>query len=142
MVETRATVIKIEAHAALVVTNNISACEQCKGQGCGSGKVAQLFCSQPREFLVENPIRAVVGDDVIVAVTEGVLLQSISVMYLLPLMMLALVAGLVSLSGGGEGGVALGALAGLALGFMLVKWVSSRLASSRQPCIARLYIAN
>jgi sigma-E factor negative regulatory protein RseC len=142
MVETRATVIKIEAHAALVVTNNISACEQCKGQGCGSSKVAQLFCSQSREFLVENPIRAVVGDDVIVAVTEGVLLQSVSVMYLLPLMVLVLVAGLVSLSGGGEGAVALGALAGLALGFMLAKWVSSRLVSSRQPCIARLYIAN
>lgn len=142
MIETRATVIKIEAHAAVVVTNNISACEQCQGQGCGSNKVAQLFCSESRQFLVENPIQAVVGDDVIVVVTESVLLRSIGVMYLLPLLLLVLVAGLVSFSGGSEGGVALGALAGLTLGFMLTKWGASHLVRSPSPCIVRLYIAN
>lgn len=142
MIETRATVIKIEAHAALVVTNQVSGCEQCKGQGCGSSKVAQLFCSQPRQFLVENPIHAIAGDEVILAVAEGVLLRSISVMYLLPLMLLVLVAGLVSLVGGGEGAVTFGAIAGLALGFILVQSVSSSLVGSQQPYIARLYVAN
>jgi sigma-E factor negative regulatory protein RseC len=135
-------VIQIEAQSALVITNQVSGCEQCNGQGCGSSKVAQLFCSQPRQFLVANPIQAKVGDEVILAVAEASLLRSIGVIYLLPLILLIAGAGIFSyVDYWGERAVALGALAGLGLGFQAVKLFSSRLACQQQQTyIARLVV--
>ncbi len=141
MLETRATVLTTEAQIALVVTNQVSGCEQCNGRGCGSSKVAQLFCKEPNQFLVANKIQAKVGDEVILAVAESALLRSIVVIYLLPLMLLVGGAGIFSyFVPWGDLGVALGGLAGLALGFLLVKLISARVARQQQQTyIARFY---
>ena len=130
MLETRAIVIKIVGQHALVSADHANGCEKCSGKGCGAGKLSQLFCSKPRQFQVNNPIDAVVGDEVIVSVAEGAVMRGIGLLYLMPLALLFVGATLGSAVspqlGQNDRYAAVGALLGLALGFMLAKWISAR----------------
>jgi sigma-E factor negative regulatory protein RseC len=142
MLETRAVIMQTEGRHALVQANQANGCEQCNGKGCGAGKLSQLFCSKPREFKVDNPINARVGDQVIISVAEGAVLRGIGLVYLLPLMMLlagALLGNIWAAQiGQRDGYAAVGALLGLTAGFALAKWISLRQARSRfQPYVAR-----
>jgi sigma-E factor negative regulatory protein RseC len=131
MLETRATVVKLDGGNALVESDHVSSCEQCNGKGCASSKLGQLFCSRPRQFQVENSIGAKVGDDVLVAIGEGAVLRGIGLAYLLPLLLLLVGAALGSALASGEaqqdGYAVLGALLGLAIGWGVSKQISSRL---------------
>jgi len=127
---------------ALVQTSQADGCEQCNGKGCGAGKLSRLFCSKPRQFQVENPIEASVGDQVIISVDEGAVLRGIGFAYMLPLLLM--LAG--AMSGNflaarpeqNDGYAAAGALLGLCAGFVLAKWMSSRRAGRGfQPLITR-----
>lgn len=139
MLETRAIVVRKDNNSTLVEASGASGCSVCEGKGCGSSKVTQLFCSKPRQFEVDNRIDAGVGDEVIVSVLEGAVLRGISLVYLLPLAMMF--AGATCgwfASGQRDGYAALGALSGLAVGFVVAKWLSMREAR-QQPYIARLF---
>ncbi len=85
MLENRATVVQTNEHTAWVLTNQVSGCEQCNGQGCGSSKVAQLFCSKEQRFEVENTLGAVVGEEVVVSVADGAVLRGVALLYAMPL---------------------------------------------------------
>jgi sigma-E factor negative regulatory protein RseC len=142
MLETRAIVIQILKSHALVQANQGNGCEQCNGKGCGAGKLAQLFCSKPRLFQVENPINAGVGDQVIISVAEGAVLRGIGMVYLLPLILLlggAMLGNLWAAQAGQRDAYAsAGALLGLVVGFALARWISSGQVRSRfRPYIAR-----
>ena len=142
MLETRATVIRILESHALVQANQGSGCEQCDGKGCGTGKLAQLFCSKPRLFQVANPINAGVGDQVVISVAEGAVLRGIGVVYLLPLLLLlggAMLGNfLAAQAGQTDAYAASGALLGLVAGFVLARISSRQFRSRFQPYIARL----
>jgi sigma-E factor negative regulatory protein RseC len=143
MLEKRAIVVETRNGYAWVQASQASGCEQCAGKGCGSGKLAQLFCSKPRLFQVDNKINASAGDQVIISIADGAVLHGIGLVYLLPL--------LLSLGGAvfgnalvqpdqRDGYAAMGALLGLAAGFVLARWISSRQFRSRiQPCITRYW---
>jgi sigma-E factor negative regulatory protein RseC len=142
MLETRAIIMQVEGRYALVQASRANGCELCNGKGCGTSKLSQLFCGKPRRFQVDNPINAVVGDEVIISIAEGAILRGVGVVYLLPLVLLVMGA----LPGSfwiaqpeqREGYAALGALLGLVAGFVIAKWVSMRQAESHfQPYIAR-----
>lgn len=141
MLETRATIVQIHNGSAMVHANQVSGCEQCNGQGCGSSKVAQLFCSKPRYFEVDNPIGAQPGEEVIVSVADGAVLRGIGLVYLLPILSMVLVAGLASwmanLVENSELYVAGGAVLGLIVGF----WISQRLALRLSRIQNRPYVA-
>jgi sigma-E factor negative regulatory protein RseC len=140
MLETRAVVVQTDKISAQVVASQGNGCSACDGKGCGSGKLTQLFCSRPRQFKVDNQIKAGVGDEVIVSVPEGAVLRGIGLVYLLPLVLLfagAALAGQVQ-DGQRDAYAAIGALSGLLLGFALAKWLSLRLVR-QQPFIARLF---
>lgn len=142
MLETRAIIVQVDGRYALVQANQASGCEQCNGKGCGAGKLSQLFCSKPRQFQVDNPINANVGDQVIISVAEGAVLRGIGLVYLLPLILLLLGAMFGNIWAAQteqrDGYAAAGALLGLVVGFAFAKWISSRQIRSRfQPYIAR-----
>ncbi len=137
MLETHATVVATAGQSASVLLNQVSGCEQCNGQGCGSSKVAQLFCSKTVVFEVVNPVNAQVGDKVLITVQDGAVLRGISVLYLIPLSALVGTAALVNFLINDEFWVALGAILGLLLGFWCVKMISGRL-KPKQPCIRRV----
>ena len=142
MLETRAIVMQIDGRSALVQADQGNGCGQCNGKGCGTGKLSQLFCSKPRQFQVDNPIKANVGDDVIVSVAEGAVLRGISLVYALPLLLLVMGAALGNIGavqpGQRDGYAAVGALCGLVAGFVVARWISSRQSAGRfRPYIAR-----
>jgi len=144
VLETRAVVVKVDGQHALVQPNQANGCEQCNGKGCGAGKLSGLFCSKPRQFQVNNPIDASVGDEVVVSVAEGAVMRGIGLVYLMPLMLLLMGATLGSIwaqqPGQRDNYAAVGALLGLTAGFFIAKWISLRQAGSRfQPYIDRQY---
>lgn len=142
MMQTRAVIIRLEGADALVESTQGGGCGSCDNEnGCGSGKLSQLFCSEPRRFRVRNDANAQVGTLVQVTLPEGVLLQSALLMYILPLALL--MAG--ALAGAqwaqdaasADGYAAIGGLTGLVCGFVLAKVLSlrRRLSSVAQPVI-------
>ena len=143
MLETRAIIVQVEGQYAVVRAGQSSGCDLCKGKACGAGKLSQLFCGKPRQFHVNNPINAGVGDEVVITVAEGAILRGIGLVYLLPLLLLVTGAMLGSALAGQfpgqhDGYGAAGALSGLVVGFIAVKWISSGRAKNRfQPYIAR-----
>ena len=85
MTETRAIVVSLDGNKAMVESLQGGGCGNCDSEnGCGSGKLSQLFCSEPRRFRVRNDVNAKVGSVVLVTVAEGVLLRSALLMYFLP----------------------------------------------------------
>lgn len=131
MLETRAIIIRLEGGEALVESTQGGGCGHCDSEkGCGSGKLSQLFTSEPRRFRVRNDANAQVGTLVQVTLPEGALIRSALMMYILPLFCLLLGA----FAGGqwasdaasGDAYAALGGFAGLFTGFVLVKGLSER----------------
>jgi sigma-E factor negative regulatory protein RseC len=138
--EARAVVRRVEGGQTFVESAQASGCGQCSGKGCGTGKLSQLFCSQPRQFQVDNPIGAVSGDLVVVSVADGAVLRGIGLVYLLPLALLVAGAALGnSMAVQDElrdGYAAAGAACGLVVGFLLSRWLDSKQAR-RLPRIVR-----
>ncbi len=142
MLETRAVVVAVDGQHAMVQADQANGCGQCSGKGCGAGKLSRLFCSKPRQFQVNNPIDAGVGDEVIVSVAGGAVMRGIGLVYLIPLVLLVMGATLGSIWAQQpeqrDSFAAAGALFGLVAGFSMAKWISSRQTESRfQPYIAR-----
>jgi sigma-E factor negative regulatory protein RseC len=142
MLETRAVVVEIDGPHALVQADRANGCGQCAGEGCGAGKLSRLFCSKPRQFRVDNPINAGIGDQVIVSVVDGAVIRGIGLVYLMPLASLVMGAMLGSIwaqqPGQRDSYAAAGALFGLVVGFIIAKRISSRQPGNRyQPYIAR-----
>lgn len=142
VLETRAIIVQTDGQYAQVQVSQADGCEQCNGKGCGTGKLSQLFCSKPRQFQVDNPINAGIGDQVIISVAEGAVLRGIGLVYLLPLILLLMGAvignSLAEQAEQRDSYSAVGALLGLVAGFVIAKWISSRqVRNHSQPYIAR-----
>jgi sigma-E factor negative regulatory protein RseC len=141
MLETRATIVQIHDGSAMVNANQVSGCEQCNGQGCGSSKVAQLFCSKPKYFEVDNPIGALPGEEVVVSVADGAVLRGIGLAYLLPISCMVFVAGLASLWSDTDAHMDLFVAGGGVLGLMAGFWISQRWALRLSRIQNRPYVA-
>jgi sigma-E factor negative regulatory protein RseC len=141
MIETRAIVIRVEGKEALVESTQGGGCGHCDSEnGCGSGKLSQLFCTEPRRFRVLNESNAQVGAMVQVTLEEGVLLRSALLMYMLPLVFLlcgAVAGAHWAEDAGSEVYSAVGGFTGLVLGFAMAKVMALRwsLASVATPVI-------
>lgn len=127
MLEIRAVVLHVRGDDALVQPLGGGGCGHCSSEGgCGSGALSKVFCAdKPRSFEVRNEACAKVGDEIQIALPDGVLLRGVVKMYVLPLILLL---------AGGFSGVYLagdtilrdvyavaGAIAGLASGFLVAK---------------------
>ncbi len=138
--ETRAIVVRIDGPLVFVESAQANGCGQCKGTGCGAGKLSRLICSEPRQFQVDNTIGAEVGDEVVVSVADGAVLRGIGLVYLLPLVLLVAGATLgntvATQDVQRDGYAAIGAALGLVGGFFLSRRLDAR--KSRQlPRIVR-----
>ncbi len=130
MNEMRAIVVSLQGSEAEIAPLGGNGCGHCaSGNGCGSGKLSQLFCSsKQRTFKVGNTVRAQVGDEVNVGLPEGVLLRNSILMYLLPLTSMLCASLLASgvFGGASDAAALLGALAGLVAGFIVVRQLTRR----------------
>lgn len=144
MLETRAIVVQLEGAEAVVEAVHGGGCGLCSSnKGCGSGKLSKVFGVQSRQFRVRNEIDARIGEEVQVAVADGVLLRSALTLYGLPLLLLfggALLGSywIVGTAGRDVGSV-IGASVGLLVGFPLAGFFASRqrASSAAFPAIAR-----
>ena len=90
MLESEALVVKIENGATYVETQTGGGCggNRCETQGCSTAVLTRLFSQQPKALQVNNPIDALVGEQVVVGLEEGAFLKSSIVAYVLPLVAL------------------------------------------------------
>lgn len=130
MNEMRAVVLSLHGSEAEIAPVGGNGCGHCaSGNGCGSGKLSQLFCSsKQRSFKVSNAIGAQVGDEVSVGLPDGVLLRNSMLMYVLPLTIMlgaSLVAAAV-FEDVSDIAALLGAAVGLGAGFLVVRQLTKR----------------
>lgn len=131
MLETRAIVISLDGNDAVVESLQGGGCGNCDSEnGCGSGKLSQLFCSEPRRFRVRNEANAQVGAMVQIALADGLLMRSALLVYMLPLLLLlvgaVIGAGLINDDQSKDLYSALGGLTGLIAGFVTARKLSLR----------------
>jgi sigma-E factor negative regulatory protein RseC len=114
MIETPARITRLEGGSAWVTSAAPSSCGACGGKGCGSSLFARVLHPDEPEYRVDNPIGAQVGDDVVVGLPDGALLNAAIAGYLVPLLLL-LVGAVVGQQFFGELGAVGGGLCGLGL---------------------------
>lgn len=118
-----------------VMTIRQSACQSCSARhGCGQKALATMSQGKANQILVDNTLGARVGDQVTLAIGESALLGASLLVYALPLLMLVVGAMLGHwIAGDGDLPALAGAVAGLAAGFILVRYLMSRSAGEWEP---------
>lgn len=102
------------------VPARLAACDHCPNPiGCQTGLLGQT--NQPRRYLMRNTLDLRVGDQVSLAVAEGTIFRAALASYGIPLL-LALSGAIAGQWLAGDGIAALGALVGLAIGFLLLRY--------------------
>ena len=127
MMTERARVVGLDGDTAIVEVSVKSACGACEhGGGCGVSKLGKLVRPRPARWRMENRAGAGVGDEVWLALDDAALSTAAVFAYLPPLLGLLIGAALAEAQGAGDGGVVLGALAGLGLGLLAARFLSNR----------------
>lgn len=128
MIEESGRVMRTAGDSAWVQTERRSSCGSCSARkGCGTGALAGLFGARAHEVEVLNPIGAEPGDEVVVGISESLLVRGSAAVYLLPL--LTLVAGALLAEGlapqlglaGSDAPAIVGGLVGLGTGFLWLR---------------------
>jgi sigma-E factor negative regulatory protein RseC len=148
MLEEHAIVLSINPNShnlsdsiAVLEIQRKTACGLCgKTRGCGNSIWGKLFAHQSTSFKAQNPIKAKVGDSVVVGINERALLKSALLLYIAPLVTMMIGAILMNVLMHNNAGSMLGSLIGLILGFVWVKGhtTASRYFLEQQPVILRL----
>lgn len=140
MITENGTVIALKDGRVWVQTIRQSACESCSARsGCGQRVLASATGGRANQVLVENTVRANVGDEVTLGIDEQALLGASLIVYALPLllMVLASIAGH-RLSDGADSWAILGAMLGLAAGFILGRRLQARQGGRYEPRLLRV----
>lgn len=141
MIEESGRVIAVDGNQVWIETVRKSSCSGCSARsGCGQGLLSKIKDGTRNHIRMQTELKLQVGDEVILGLPEQAFIRSSFLAYGLPL--LALIASVFVADialGLSEPWVILAALLGLAMGFVLVKLIST-LASHRgdfQPVIVR-----
>ena len=133
MSEELATVVAIDGNHAWVECERRSACSGCHQQSsCGTGTVAKAFPMKAQRLRVALTGDVAVGQQIRLGIPQASILRGAALVYVLPLFCLLLGAllgqlWLVPLLSAGEGVTILCCLLGGAIGFLLVRYFSTRL---------------
>jgi sigma-E factor negative regulatory protein RseC len=148
MLEEHAIVLSINPNShnlsdsiAVLEIQRKTACGLCgKTRGCGNSIWGKLFAHQSTSFKAQNPIKAKVGDSVVVGINERALLKSALLLYIAPLVTMMIGAILMNVLMHNNAGSMLGSLIGLIIGFVWVKGhtTASRYFLEQHPVILRL----
>jgi len=139
MLEETARVIDIEDGLLIAETESRSACSHCSSSGCTTSVVAKLFGVRRNRLVMENSLDARPGDEVVIRIPDDLLVRASVMAYLLPLLTMLGAAALGDVLGMSEMFMSLLALAGLALGFLLVRWIIRRGPEQRyRPRLSRI----
>jgi sigma-E factor negative regulatory protein RseC len=130
MVETQAVVVKTEDAVAYLQAERKSSCSGCSESNCGTSVLAGFFGQKTPLYRARNEVGAKVGDRVVVGMNESALFKGTLLLYMLPLLLLFVgaVAGgaLADTADVSESYSVMGAVIGLAVGFLGLKAISAR----------------
>lgn len=133
MIETPARITRTEGDTAWVVSAAPSSCGACGGKGCGSSTFARILHPHEPEYRVDNQFGAQPGEAVVVGLPDGALFRAALASYLIPLLLLVLVAAIGQYFAG-----ELGAVLGGLFGLVLAGWNLRRSrAATIQPVVLR-----
>jgi sigma-E factor negative regulatory protein RseC len=130
-------VVAVEQDGVWVETVRSSTCGSCAARkGCGHGLMNQISDGQrglvrvlPGRIL---PSECHLNDEVEISIPEEVILTGSLVVYIMPLLVMLAGAGMAARYTDGDLASALGAVGGLALGMLLVRWHAHRHRNDRR----------
>lgn len=124
MFEQRAKVLRVEENHIWVDTSPQSACSACnQRKQCSTNTLEGAFLSQRKPLQLPNSISAHTGDWIIVGIHESALLQSIALLYLLPVFFMVISAVIGHWLEFKDLGVILSALLGLGVGGLISRFL-------------------
>ena len=115
---------RIDGNTVWVQIEAPASCGACAGRGCGSSVYARIWHQTPPSYRLENRIGAQVGDAVVIGLPAGALWRAALWAYALPLLLAVLGAGL--LTRWGDAAALAGALIGLLLGALAMRFLGGR----------------
>lgn len=130
MIEQIGRVVAREGRYAWVEGERTTACGSCSAKGCGTGALSALFGRRTLRIKVNNPNGEPVGAQVVLGLDEGSFLRGSFSVYLVPLLLMMVGAGLGELMTpqlgleSSEGPSLLLGFAGLVAGFVWVRYIS------------------
>lgn len=128
MIEQVGRVVALEGEDAWVEGERSSACGSCSAKGCGTGALSALFGKRTLRIKVKNPNAIPLGAQVVLGLDESSFLRGSFSVYLVPLLLMMIGAGLGELMApqlglqSSEGPALLLGIAGLAAGFIWVRF--------------------
>jgi sigma-E factor negative regulatory protein RseC len=133
MIEESARVIAIEGNQLVLEAEVKTSCQSCSAQkGCGTSLLSRHVGRKLSRFRIENTLNAVIGDEIIVGLSEQAMLRGSILVYLFPLLSMVLAAGIADAvldqTPGRDLLVALAGFAGLGLAVLALR---SKLAGAR-----------
>jgi len=134
MIEEYAIITSRSGTQATLEIERRTACGLCgQKRGCGNATWGRLLGHHSHAFSAENPINANIGDSVIVGIDEQAILHTTFYLYGVPLIGLLLGTVLANYFFSNQFYVMIGAVLGLALGFL---WVKGHLIGHNQSGLA------
>jgi sigma-E factor negative regulatory protein RseC len=128
MIEEQAVVVKIENHQVWVESGQASGCGGCQQKAsCTTNALGNVL--KKRSVPVDSDMQLKIGDKVIVAIDENLLLRASLLLYLLPLIALFIGAGLADGLLDNNGYADLWIAASGLLGFLLSLWLINKMQS-------------
>lgn len=129
MIEETATVVRIEEGSAWVSTSRRNACGHCgSGSDCGTAMLAKLFGDKENLLRLDNSLGAEVGEQVVIGVSNALLLKASLLAYLLPLLVFIAMVALGQWAGINEELSSLAGFIGLGLGL----WITNHITGGAQ----------
>jgi sigma-E factor negative regulatory protein RseC len=133
MIEEIATVIKTDSSGVWLQTKVSSSCQSCTASdSCTSGVVAKAMTRRDYQFFLPNHSDLLPGQQVRIGISDGVLLKSALLVYLLPLVGFIAGAGTGVLWQLSEGGQLLLAVLLGAVGMLLARFAGRRIGGAAE----------
>ena len=150
MIEEQAQVVEIKGNTLFLQAQTQSACGSCAAnKGCGTSLLSKVVGRKFSYFQADNSINAIVGDTVVVGISEDALLKGSLVMYIIPIMAMLIFAVLADYSMLADMlhrdlMIAMTAIMGLVFGSLLSRWYFTRESSAHlfAPVVLRKIIVH
>jgi sigma-E factor negative regulatory protein RseC len=134
MIEQIATVLAVDEGGVWLGTTPVTTCNSCQvSSDCGTGIVAKTLTPRQNRFFVTTHLTLLPGEQVKIATTEQQIVIAALLVYLLPLVLMLLLALVADLAWQvSEGWTMLAALLGACAGLLIARYYGNNVATQQQ----------
>ncbi|KKO48557.1 sigma E positive regulator RseC/MucC [Arsukibacterium sp. MJ3] len=134
MIEQIATVLAVDEGGVWLGTTPVTTCNACQvSSDCGTGIVAKTLTPRQNRFFVSTHLTLLPGEQVKIATTEQQVVIAALLVYLLPLVLMLLLALVADLAWQvSEGWTMLAALFGACAGLLIARYYGNNVATAQQ----------